>query len=341
MALYHYIDLYNTYWLEDLMVKNKNQELDDEFVSYSGNQIPSKLKDISFEFDEKSKKDLGFGHSTMNLLLLDNTKHEVYDPRELKGIFIDGYYKTLATRHYAVVPDPLLESYIQPIIDSGDIKYLDKTYSSNGLVTSWKYEVKKDFVVKKENKQKDDRYGVQVVFRNSLNGGVALSAAVRTLRLVCGNGLMMWGTEFSHKIAHYGDDLTEKLADFKSRFHKVISTTDKAIALLERTTEIHASQAHMQYLLSKVNVTEHYIPDYIKLEKNKRKIAVVGKEGKDKTLYEVLNDFTWKISRADPKHPEHNKVKGELSFLGMTVREQQLNRAVHKIVVQNGKVPSS
>jgi hypothetical protein len=319
------------------MSKQRQAELSDELIEY-GNQIPSNLSDISFRFDERSKKSIGYGYTTKNEILVDNRTGKIYDPHEGKAVFLKDFYKCRTSRLYAVVPDEAIEEYSQPLIDSGELRLIEKQNIRHGLVTTWKYETKKNFQVKK-SKDKDDIYGVQVVVKNSLNGNVALSASVRTLRQICGNGLTAWGSDFGARLIHYGDDLTEKLKGFRGGIYNTLGKLDNAIALWERTAEIQATQNHIQYILNKTEIAETYLPDYIQLEPKKRKIAAIGKEGKNKTLYEITNDFTWKLSRAEKSHPEHNKIKGELSFLSVTNKERQLNRAIHRIVVANGKVP--
>jgi Domain of unknown function (DUF932) len=317
----------------------QNEELSDEFASYSGTQVPRNLRpeDISYFYHTRAE-DCEYGFTTRDLLLKDTATGNIYDPRETKGVFEQDNLRCDVTRHYALVPDQKVEAFIQPVIDSGDLKFLEKYRSKNGLATTWKYETQKEFKVKRKSSP-DDIYGVQIVLRNSINGGVALSAAVRTLRQLCTNGLTAWGTDLSSKIAHYGDNMNEKLRGFRGKIYEVVHTADKAIALLERTDSIEALQVHIQYIIDKVNIHEELLPDYIQLEPKKRKIAALGSDGKQKSLYDITNDFTWKLSRADRKHPEHYKVNKELSFLGITQREQSLTKAVQKIVVNNGRVP--
>lgn len=320
----------------------KQTELSNEFVRSSGGvELPRNLQDVHFSFDNDHVTDCRFGYSTKPLLLLDNIGGQIFDPRELKGLFYDDNYLGLVSRHYAVIPHEVVEEYQQPLIDKGFLTLIEKYPSKDGLAMTWNFETPNSFTVD-GSPVKDDKFRVQVVYRNSVNGGIALSATVRTFREVCTNGLMGWGIDFQSKLAHYGD-VKEKLLVFKRATEHVSTYGERMEELLEKTIRIKVAEEHLQYILDKTNLALNYIPDWIHVEDTKTgaKVLGVAKDRKDKTtLYDTVNDFTWLLSRAEKSHPEHNKVKGELSFAGITTREQALTRAVAKIVKAGGKVPA-
>lgn len=322
---------------------NKQEQLGNEFIKSSGGvEMPSNIQELAYYYSDQpeDQKEIGYGYMTKNELAKNLYTNDIYDPRELKGVFKDGMFKSRVSRHYAVIPDEAVEELQQPLIDSGELKFIQKFHNHGGLSTTWEFETPKTFQVTK-SADKDDVFGVRVIFRNSINSSTALSASLRTLRLLCTNGLTGWGMDFQNKIAHYGK-IEEKLAVFRANVNKVTEMTERAMALYERTTEIATSKEIVKYIVNKIPyLSKQYIPTWINVEEGKRGVKFLGiNESKaPKTLYEVTNDFTYILSRAIKTHPEHNKINGELSFLSVTGKEQALTKAVQRIVVNKGRVP--
>ncbi len=323
-------------------------ELNDEFVRSSGGaKLPSTMKEPAYFYSDNPSdiEDCGYGYKTRNELLKDLYTEKVFDPREQKGVFLQDNFQCRVSRHYFVMPDAALEEMYKPMIDSGELKLLRKKHQHGGLSTTWELESPNTFSIGKDERDKDDVYGIRLILKNSINGGVALSATLRTLRLVCTNGLTTWGMDFSARMAHYGD-MDQKLQAFRSHMGRVSQLTEKFTTLMNRTKEIQIGGEMIQYIINKMPyMSKAWVPTWINFEESKKKesraLKVIGlnKEKAPTNLYGAINDFTWLISRADKEHPEHNKVEGELSFLGVTMKEQGLTKAVQQIVKNNGKVP--
>lgn len=313
---------------------------ENDFIKTARNGVlPDNLTNVSCVFSDKYVEDCGYGYITKSLLMIDNDNGVAYDTKEIKGVFKNGNLRCTTSRNYTVIPDELIESYLEPLIDEGVLESLPGSpyHTKNGLATTWEFNTREQIKIQTKA-NKDDIFDIHAIFRNSLKGNVALSATVRTLRLECINGLTGWGEDITSKLVHYGNR-NEKIAKFNADVKRIADTGKKMVPLFQNIVKIPVSQTIMEYIINKVGLTKAYIPEWINVQDTTNGVKVLGlnQSKKPENLYEAINDITWKLSRANKSHPEHNLVNGELEFPSIIERERKLTYAIQSIIANDGK----
>lgn len=305
------------------------QKFGNDFVMYAG-ELPATLRNIQ-KFFVDNETNYGYGHTTRNELIKDLDTGIIYDNRKTKGLFIDGSYRDTLSRHYAVIPDQRIEGLIQPLLNDGRIQLDLKEKSKNGLATQWTYKTDETFRIKHSggNGENDDIFTKRFTVRNSVNGGIALSILADVYRQICSNGLMGWGAEHQIRIFHIGN-IEDKVAKFRDYIDDALERSERAAAILQQATLINVNEETMQFIVDKSNISKNWLPDWLSLDESKYKVQHIA--GGSHTLYETANDITWKLSRSNPQHREHGRVKGTLSFLQRSTFERGLSKALTEVV---------
>lgn len=294
--------------------------------------MPKNLTNIQKFFGE-SVTECGYGWSTRPEVIRDLDSGIVYDNRRTKGLFRHGFYRDTISRYYGVIPDEKVETLIQPLIEDGHLTLMPdgKKTTDNEMRTEWRYAANKTFTV--QTKGVSDEFRTGVVVRNSVNGGWALSMMVDTYRMICTNGLMGWGPESVLRAIHYGP-IDEKISYIRENVGKILEASNNAWMALQGITEIDATVELMQYLVDKTNISKNWLPDWLSIDESKYK--VLGLRGGSHTMYEAVNDITYKLTRSDVKHREHKEVEGSLTFTTRGEFERNLSKAVVLIAEAKG-----
>jgi Domain of unknown function (DUF932) len=304
-------------------------------------EIPNDLRRIE-KLESTEIVDCGFGHTTRDEWIRDLDSGKIYDPREAKRLYIDEFYRATTSRYYTVIPDQRIEIVLKPFFDDGTFKTMTKEKTKNGLGTCWRLRSDRFFTIKQptggSHDVKDDIYQVGVIIRNSVNGGIALGGNVDTYRQICSNGLMGWRNEMSLRLFHYGA-VQEKIQQFRTFVGKAAEFVDYIEQTLQAATQIEAKKELMQFIVTDTGITKDWLPDWLFTD-DKQKYRVTGLRGVH-TLYEAVNDITWKLTRSRRDHPEHHLVERELGFMQRNMFERNLGRSVEAVIVAKGEVPKS
>jgi hypothetical protein len=319
--------------LEDYEVQSEKIKT----TEYNG-WYPPGLSNVRYLYDTrpKTESNCGYGYITRNLLLQNLDDGKIYDPHEHKGIFRDGklIHKPLVSRSYAVIPDESIEETMFPLVE-GRFKLKKKVKESNETKTFWELESLNPSTQRriKGSSTPNDIYDVRLVVRNSINGGMSAGIDLDTYRQVCSNGMLGWGKEFSTRIFHYGDQ-QKRLRALEESFTSVMEQSEIFLDYIEQTVGIKSTKENMQYLVDRSGISKNWLPDWLSIDESKYK--VLNLQGGEHTIYETMNDITYKLTRSDVNHPQHFQVKGHLGYLKQRDFEKGLSAAVIEIVKAKG-----
>lgn len=324
-------------------IVNQSRELPDSLIragaGTSGKPSMPQMKRVIFE-PGSLVEDCGYGWQTVPLNVRDlDTDTTCGTDYKIASHY--GNYYGLPHKDYTIVPDELVEERGVNILVSKGMELKSKTYSKNGKVTVWKLISEKETFSMPEVEgmdNKNDVYQTGVVIYNSIMGGYALRGNFYCLRQICVNGLTGWGKDFGASIFHRGPQ-EKKMSKFDYVIEQINDFKNAMKQLFDSTVLYKVNKARMQYILDNAHIGTQLMPDWLEVNPKDYKITSMKPNAENKTLYEAINDITYKLSRADPKHPEHSKIKGQINFLGITQREQNIVRSVKDIIDNNGAVP--
>jgi hypothetical protein len=165
--------------------------------------------------------------------------------------------------------------------------------------------------------QKGDIVGMQLIARNSYDGSTQLHLSLGSLRLVCGNGMVVTKSfiEFSHK--HVGETLALNVGDVKQSIDGMIAKFQTVLPFMQNMSRTTLAKDDTELFDAKKLKLPGYLVEEAKQEYTR---------AKDNTLWGYYNSLTFAITHKMRK--DAPALESYYSALAWDIASKEFQHAV-------------